>query len=70
MNNIHDEFQDFKAELKKLNIEVQNIKKVGNGSMDFYEVFYKSPLYEDVKSVYVQRHNLDHILEKFRLAYR
>ncbi|MDR6516723.1 hypothetical protein [Chryseobacterium camelliae] len=70
MNNIHDEFQDFKAELKKLNIEVQNIKKVGNGSMDFYEVFYKSPRYEDVKSVYVQRHNLDHILEKFRLAYR
>ncbi|WP_294210284.1 hypothetical protein [uncultured Chryseobacterium sp.] len=70
MNNIHDEFQEFKTELKKLNIEVQNIKKIGNGSMDFYEVFYKSPRYKEVKSVYVQRHSLDSILEKFRLAYR
>ncbi|WP_394674330.1 hypothetical protein [uncultured Chryseobacterium sp.] len=70
MNNIHDEFQEFKTELKKLNIEVQNIKKIGNGSMDFYEVFYKSHRYKEVKSVYVQRHSLDSILEKFRLAYR
>ncbi|SEV88573.1 hypothetical protein SAMN05421841_0023 [Chryseobacterium wanjuense] len=69
MKNIQDEFQVFKDELRKLNIEVQKVVKVGNGSMDFHEVFYKSPRYHDVKSVYVQRHNLDNILEKFRQAY-
>lgn len=69
MKNIHDEFQVFKDELKKLNIDVQKVVKVGNGSMDFHEVFYKSPRYEDVKSVYVQRHNLDNILQKFKQAY-
>ncbi|WP_148285220.1 hypothetical protein [Flavobacterium sp. B17] len=45
------------------------LKIEGNGSMDFHEVFYKSPRYDDVKSVYVQRHNLDNILEKFKQAY-
>ncbi|WP_370899476.1 hypothetical protein [Chryseobacterium gossypii] len=69
MNNIQDEFQVFKEELRKLNIEVQKVVKVGNGSMDFHEVFYKSPRYQEVKSVYVQRHNLDNILEKFKQAY-
>ncbi|EJL69407.1 hypothetical protein [Chryseobacterium populi] len=69
MNNIQDEFQVFKDELKKLNIEVQKVVKVGNGSMDFHEVFYKSPRYEDVKSVYVQRHNLDAMIQKFKQAY-
>ncbi len=69
MKNIQDEFQVFKDELRKLNIEVQKVVKVGNGSMDFHEVFYKSPRYEDVKSVDVQRHNLDNILEKFKQAY-
>ncbi|UZU00105.1 hypothetical protein ODZ84_11270 [Chryseobacterium fluminis] len=69
MNNINDEFHSFKEELKKLNIEVQKVVKVGNGSMDFHEVFYKSPRYEEVKSVYVQRHNLDNIIEKFKQAY-
>lgn len=69
MKNIHDEFQFFKDELKKLNIEVQKIVKVGNGSMDFHEVFYKSPRYDEVKTVYVQRHNLDNMVEKFKQAY-
>ncbi|MEY8761951.1 hypothetical protein [Chryseobacterium tongliaoense] len=69
MNNIQDEFQVFKDELKKLDIEVQKVVKVGNGSMDFHEVFYKSPRYEDVKSVYVQRHNLDTMIQKFKQAY-
>jgi hypothetical protein len=69
MKNIQDEFQVFRDELRKLNIEVQKVVKVGNGSMDFHEVFYKSPRYEDVKTVYVQRHNLDSILEKFKQAY-
>ncbi|KMQ67052.1 legionella secretion system protein D [Chryseobacterium sp. FH2] len=69
MNNIQDEFQVFREELKKLNIDVQKIVKVGNGSMDFHEVFYKSPRYQDVKTVYVQRHNLDSMVEKFRQAY-
>lgn len=70
MNNIQDEFQVLKDELKKLNIDVQKIVKVGNGSMDFHEVFYKSPRYEDVKTVYVQRHTLDHLIEKFKDAYK
>jgi hypothetical protein len=43
MKNIQDEFQVFKDELRKLNIEVQKVVKVGNGSMDFHELFYKSP---------------------------
>jgi hypothetical protein len=53
MSNIQDEFKVFKDELKKLNIDVQKVVKVGNGSMDFHEVFYKSPRYQEVKSVYV-----------------
>ncbi|CAA7197124.1 MULTISPECIES: hypothetical protein [Chryseobacterium] len=69
MNSIHDEFQFFREELKKLNIDVQKIVKVGNGSMDFHEVFYKSPRYKDVKTIYVQRHTLDSMVEKFKQAY-
>ena len=69
MKNIQDEFEYLKEELKKLNINVEKIVKVGNGSMDFHEVFYKSPRYEEVKSVYVQRHNIDHIIEKFKEVY-
>lgn len=69
MNNIQDEFQTFRDELKKLNIDVQKVVKVGNGSMDFHEVFYKSPRYEEVKTVYVQRYNLDNMIEKFKQAY-
>ncbi|AZA73140.1 MULTISPECIES: hypothetical protein [Chryseobacterium] len=69
MNNIHDEFQVFKDELKKLNIDVQKIVKVGNGSMDFHEVFYKSPRYEDVKTVYVQRHTMDNLISRFKECY-
>ncbi|MFP8893165.1 MULTISPECIES: hypothetical protein [Chryseobacterium] len=68
-SSIQDEFKVFKDELRKLNIEVQKVVKVGNGSMDFHEVFYKSPRYEEVKSIYVQRHNLDHMIEKFKQAY-
>lgn len=70
MDNIQDEFQTFKDELKKLNIEVQKVVKVGNGSMDFHEVFYKSPRYEEVKTVYVQRHTLDNLVAKFKAAYK
>ncbi len=70
MSNIQDEFQVLKTELKKLNIEVQKVVKVGNGSMDFHEVFYKSPRYEEVKTVYVQRHTLDNLIEKFKEAYK
>lgn len=44
--SIEDEFQDLKSELRKLNIEVLKIVKVGNGSMDFHEVNYKSPRFE------------------------
>ncbi len=69
MDTIQDEFQVLKEELKKLNIDVQKVVKVGNGSMDFHEVFYRSPRYEDVRTVYVQRHTLDHLIEKFREAY-
>jgi len=70
MNNIQDEFQVLKEELKKLNINVQKVVKVGNGSMDFHEVFYRSPRYDDVRTVYVQRHTLDHLIEKFKDAYK
>ncbi|KQR93673.1 legionella secretion system protein D [Chryseobacterium sp. Leaf180] len=69
MNTIQDEFQTFSQELKKLNIDVQRVEKAGNGSMDFHEVFYKSPRYNEVKSVYVQRRTLDTLLEKFREVY-
>jgi hypothetical protein len=69
MKNIQDEFEIFRDELKKLKIDVTKIVKVGNGSMDFHEVFYKSPRYEDVKTVYVQRHNLDNLIEKFKEVY-
>ena len=68
-SSIQDEFKVFKDELRKLNIEVQKVVKVGNGSMDFHEVFYKSPRYEEVKSIYVQRNNLDSMIEKFKQAY-
>ncbi|MCU7618193.1 hypothetical protein NZ698_13370 [Chryseobacterium sp. PBS4-4] len=70
MNNIQDEFQVLKQELKKLNIDVEKVVKVGNGSMDFHEVFYRSPRYDDVRTVYVQRHTLDHLIEKFKDAYK
>lgn len=69
MDNIQQEFQHFKDELKKLNIEVVKIVKVGNGSMDFHEVFYQSPKYPEQKSVYVQRHDLDNLLQKFKEQY-
>lgn len=69
MKNIQDEFEYFKDELKKLKIDVEKIVKVGNGSMDFHEVFYRSPRYEEVKSVYVQRHNIDNLIEKFKEVY-
>lgn len=69
MKNIQDEFQIFREELKKLKIDVKKIVKVGNGSMDFHEVFYKSPRYDDVKTVFVQRHNLDNLIEKFKEVY-
>lgn len=67
--NINDEFQTLKDELKKLNIDVLKIVKVGNGSMDFHEVLYKSPKYEEVKTVYVQRHQLDELIQQFKGAY-
>lgn len=70
MDNIQDEFQVLKEELKKLNIDVQKVVKVGNGSMDFHEVFYKSPRYDDVRTVYVQRHTMDSLIEKFKDAYK
>ena len=70
MSNIQGEFQVLKAELKKLNIDVLKIEKVGNGSMDFHEVFYKSPKYDEVKSTYVERQYLDELIEKFKKAYQ
>lgn len=69
MSNIQGEFQELKDELKKLNIEVLKIEKVGNGSMDFHEVFYKSEKFPEVRSVYVQRHNLDDLISRFKEAY-
>jgi hypothetical protein len=69
MENIQTEFQDFKNELKTLGIEVLKIVKVGNGSMDFHEVFYQSPKYPETKSVFVQRHDLDALLTKFKEQY-
>ncbi len=67
--NINDEFQVLKDELIKLNIEILKIVKVGNGSMDFHEVYYKSPKYDEVKTVYVQRHKLDELIKQFQEAY-
>ncbi|MBS1549382.1 MAG: hypothetical protein JSS94_05865 [Bacteroidetes bacterium] len=68
-NTIQIEFQNFKNELKKLDIEVTKIVKVGNGSMDFHEIFYQSPKYSELKSVFVQRHELDILLQKFKKQY-
>ncbi len=67
--SIFDEFQEFKIELKKLNIEVLKIVKVGNGSMDFHEIQYRSPRYDEVKEIFVHRHRLDELLQQFREAY-
>lgn len=70
MLTIEEEFQDFKNELLKLNIQVVKIEKVGNGSMSFHEVFYKSPKYSEIKSVYIERQNLDQLLNRFKEAYQ
>lgn len=67
---INDEFRDLKDELKKLNIEVLKIEKIGNGNMDFHEVFYKSPRFEEVKSVYVHLEKIDELIERFKEAYQ
>lgn len=67
--HINDEFQILRDELKKLNIEVLKIVKVGNGNMDFHEVYYKSPKYEEVKTVYVHLEKLDELIESFKEAY-
>lgn len=67
--SIEDEFGIFKSELSKLSIKVVSISKVGNGSMSFHEVFYKSPKYDEIKSVYVQRQDLGLWVEKFKKAY-
>jgi hypothetical protein len=69
MDDIQLEFQKFKMELKKLGIEVTKIVKVGNGSMDFHQVFYISPKFNEIKSVFVQRHGIDELLEKFKEQY-
>ncbi len=69
-NSIFDEFQEFKNELKKLNIEVLHIIKVGNGSMDFHEIQYRSPRYNEVKKVFVHRHRLEELLQQFKEAYK
>lgn len=66
---INDEFLALKDELKKLNIEVIKIEKIGNGNMDFHEVFYKSPKYEEVKTVYVHLEKIDELIQKFKEAY-
>lgn len=70
INTIQDEFQVLKEELKKLNIDVQKVVKVGNGSMDFHEVYYKSPRYTDIKTIFLQRHTVDNVIEKFKDAYK
>lgn len=69
MEHIQDEFLEFKQELKKLGIEVIKIVKVGNGNMDFHEVFYKSPKYEEVKTVYLHLQKIDELIEQFKAAY-
>jgi len=68
--SIEDEFNHFKKELEKLGIKVLKIEKVGNGSMSFHEVFYTSPKYDEVKSVFIERHKIDELLERFREAYQ
>ena len=68
--NIFDEFQNFKVELSKLGLEVVKIEKVGNGSMDYHEVFYKSPKFSEIKSVYVDRQNIEDLLQRFKEAYQ
>ena len=68
MENIQQEFQHLKDELKNLGLEVLKIEKVGNGSMDFHEIFYKSPKFEEIKSVYVNRQKIDELLERFKEA--
>lgn len=70
INTIQDEFQVLQDELKKLNIDVQKVVKVGNGSMDFHEVYYKSPRYTDIKTIFLQRHTVDNVIEKFKDAYK
>ncbi|SKB87652.1 hypothetical protein SAMN05660477_01584 [Soonwooa buanensis] len=69
MFSIEDEFQEFKQELEKLGIQVLKIQKVGNGSMSFHEVTYKSPRYNEEKKVFVERHKLDELLSDFKKAY-
>lgn len=70
MDTNQDEFQVLKEELKKLNIEVQKVVKVGNGCTDFHEVFYKSPRFNDVKTVYVQHRTMNHLIERFKEVYK
>ncbi len=67
--SIQDEFVALKKSLAELGIEVIKIVKVGNGSMDFHEMFYRSPRYSETKSVYVQRHQIDELLKRFQDAY-
>lgn len=67
--HINDEFQVLKDELKKLNIEVLKIVQVGNGNMDFHEVYYKSPKFVEVKTVYVHIEKLDELIARFKEAY-
>lgn len=67
--SVLDEFLVFKEELAQLNIRVNKVEKVGNGSMPFYEIFYTSPRYPEEKRLYVQRHELDDWLEKFKAQY-
>ena len=69
MFSIEDEFQEFKQELEKLGIQVLKIQKVGNGSMSFHEISYKSPRYDEEKKVFVERHKLDELLNDFKKAY-
>lgn len=70
IESVLDEFEQFKNELTKLNIVVNKVEKVGNGSMPFYEIFYTSPRYTVEKRLYVQRHELDEWLEKFKEQYK
>ncbi len=69
MEHIQDEFAEFKQELKNLGIEVIKIVKIGNGNMDFHEVFYKSPRYDDVKTVYLNLQKIDDLIAQFKEAY-
>jgi len=69
IESVFDEFLNFKNELAKFNILVNKIEKVGNGSMPLYEIFYTSPRYEEEKRLYIQRHELDKWLEKFKTEY-